>query len=910
MLNNITQFQNYFSGSKSVFGNSELFSKIQTLVAELSEMNASNPIVSERMAKERLELINRIHEAGVKYMSERSGARTGKGKERLEAVQDLVNFCTKEYNALNDPDRVRYFRGKDIEELQHEITGRDLGKLKNQIDEYRSMPFTEENIISRAKAMDRYVVASRIYLAGNANPDPTFVKQLNEDCEAYKKFAENARDLRTVRRLVEERDKGWNDLDTIEIPEIEIQQKGEIVGAAVNQRMKLTHNGVTGFFTPEAFAGGYEENIHHLIEQEPDLEVRKILQENESILLEFEERTFDAVNEYEHEKGESVPLSDLFVQLLDKWEGEKEPTKKKLYYEMLDSKPKLGFVKSLNGIIREIENTEHFENDADKAKQILKTIEKMGKLDGIPDEMNHFFKENPERLLDLSYQSIGYHQTFGERPQKKALNFIKHYFQHQAAKLPEDSPKARALKQMSTNEHLLNSYASIVKRGKSMVTANNTINMKSKDETIKELTSRNVLSSRIAELLGVGSLMAHSEKMNVKMDGKVVQGSFMEFAQGVDPLTKNDMEQRMLAEIIVESNASLNHDIFSIEVLDFLCYQNDRHGNNMFYKLSDVHPDGKRRIVGISAIDNDLAFGEDNAFHMSQRLTQLKDLIFIDKDMADRIRKLDRDALELAAEGILSKKEMDAFEERLNMLKDHIDKNMVEIEKDDWDLNPLNAKKYGSRSHKFQEGLEVYEKSLQGKRGAWEQSQHRDYFIRGALNEGSVKANEARAEEAYILSGVKELFEEAEGLTPERKKLSEIKKEVVQESKEQREARRAFQAERAAMFDKIIAEKEIKMELSAKELSVDEKTVKETPVKTVREPEKTDYRKLSPFDKTLDRGIRFGMKPEEKKAAKPAEKKSVIQEKELDLGFTEITKEDIMEANRKPIIGGHRGPKK
>ena len=55
-----------------------------------------------------------------------------------------------------------------------------------------------------------------------------------------------------------------------------------------------------------------------------------------------------------------------------------------------------------------------------------------------------------------------------------------------------------------------------------------------------ELTSRNIASSRMAELLGIGDIIAHSEPMKVKMGGKVMTGCFMEFAKGTDLGSKSE----------------------------------------------------------------------------------------------------------------------------------------------------------------------------------------------------------------------------------------------------------------------------------------------------------------------------------------------------------------------------------
>ena len=101
----------------------------------------------------------------------------------------------------------------------------------------------------------------------------------------------------------------------------------------------------------------------------------------------------------------------------------------------------------------------------------------------------------------------------------------------------------------------------------------------------------------------------------------------------------------------------------------------------------------------------------------------------------------------------------------------------------------------------------------------------------------------------------------------------------------------AEKAKRAAIFDKIVADKE-KAPTEKAAVSEEKKTAKET----VKMP-------LDEFagpKKASERGIKIA-------AAREAAAKK--QEKSVDLGFTEISKEDIKEANKnvkKPIIGAHR----
>lgn len=121
----------------------------------------------------------------------------------------------------------------------------------------------------------------------------------------------------------------------------------------------------------------------------------------------------------------------------------------------------------------------------------------------------------------------------------------------------------------------------------------------------------------------------------------------------------------------------------------------------MFYKLSE--PDKvthKRNIIGLQGIDNDLAFTSVamegiNNVKFEVKMGKLQDMTFIDSELADKIRKLDRDAVEFAIGDLIPKNQIDNLMTRLDMVKDHMAKNMVEIDstkENAWELNEYSEK--------------------------------------------------------------------------------------------------------------------------------------------------------------------------------------------------------------------------
>ena len=81
----------------------------------------------------------------------------------------------------------------------------------------------------------------------------------------------------------------------------------------------------------------------------------------------------------------------------------------------------------------------------------------------------------------------------------------------------------------------------------------------------------------------------------------------MEFVQGFDQNSKDPNAVKTLKEA-VSDDAGLQRDANRIEIFDFLCGQSDRHTGNMIYTLGEPGDDGKRRITGFKAIDNDGSF--------------------------------------------------------------------------------------------------------------------------------------------------------------------------------------------------------------------------------------------------------------------------------------------------------------
>lgn len=189
-------------------------------------------------------------------------------------------------------------------------------------------------------------------------------------------------------------------------------------------------------------------------------------------------------------------------------------------------------------------------------------------------------------------------------------------------------------------------------------------------------TRRNVATSRMAELLGLGHLVAKSQTAEIQdqATGKIIRGNLMDAAQGE--------EFSKVQNTIVERNVNAftsgaARDITNLQVLDMLCGQVDRHAKNMLYQTN-----AGGQITGIQGIDNDASFGTNvdsvsgkDANRKDARVFDFRDgeiemvLPYMDKALADRIEQLDSSVLRYALSDLLKEAEIEAAVQRLENMK-------------------------------------------------------------------------------------------------------------------------------------------------------------------------------------------------------------------------------------------------
>jgi hypothetical protein len=240
---------------------------------------------------------------------------------------------------------------------------------------------------------------------------------------------------------------------------------------------------------------------------------------------------------------------------------------------------------------------------------------------------------------------------------------------------------------------------------------NNTETGKLKEGDI--ISNRNAAMSRVAEHLGIGRLLAKSTNATVKIDGKEHRGNLMEGAKGDAAVDVTAKIQRGEADFDSSSmSGNFQKELMSLQVLDILCGQVDRHLGNYFVSGSK-NEDGKNQFDSIQGIDNDMAFGDIGdvskykalgTHYRSLKSFDGKNTIpLISKDLAHKIFALNGDSLKYLLGDIISDKEgegrqqMTAMIDRLDKLQNHI-LNLWEQEQQDGKKRLLDDSDWGNDS--------------------------------------------------------------------------------------------------------------------------------------------------------------------------------------------------------------------
>lgn len=183
------------------------------------------------------------------------------------------------------------------------------------------------------------------------------------------------------------------------------------------------------------------------------------------------------------------------------------------------------------------------------------------------------------------------------------------------------------------------------------------------------LDNRNSAMSSVANLLGMPHLVANATSMKcIDEDGKEIEGTFMNFAEGADLLGKGN--EKLFSQVSEDKtfDGKLNVQLADMQVLDYICGNVDRWGMNLTYKIDPK----TGAINGVQGIDNDSSFGTSRPglSGSSFRLQGANHLGIITDGMANTVNHLTPEMLKFSLRGHgLSSAELNAACKRLGDLK-------------------------------------------------------------------------------------------------------------------------------------------------------------------------------------------------------------------------------------------------
>ena len=450
------------------------------------------------------------------------------------------------------------------------------------------------------------------------------------------------------------------------------------VGGNASERYKVTYQGKRGFFTQKEYVRPISKVVDEMVNAEKNPEHKKVLEAHKQFLK-------DTAADFEIATSNGVKFGDrIAYDVMKYWDSlpgntAEEVEKKKNFAGQIANGKAYRLMDLINRYWTELDTL----SDADRKDSAKRENTFHACLNAYCNAKDY------EQLSKCSEMIVHYAET--REPIREGLwgieagkvRFEQGLYMRMANNFESGDLKSYQEREVLTNPDIYEKSLTIMKKANmaAIPMAEGLGDLKENDE----LSGRNVASSRVAELLGVGNLLAHSEKMTVQMGDKEIEGCFMEFAEGVDIRNGKEEALEQINQIRIENSPGFTRDACNLEVLDYLCSQIDRHGGNMFLKLSEPQADGKREILGLQGIDNDLAFSTREGIVLQQ--CKLDDLCFISENLAQNILATDRNKLQFVLGDILNEAEIDAMDMRLTKMKDHIEKHMIQVKDDEWALD-------------------------------------------------------------------------------------------------------------------------------------------------------------------------------------------------------------------------------
>ena len=315
-----------------------------------------------------------------------------------------------------------------------------------------------------------------------------------------------------------------------------------------------------------------------------------------------------------------------------------------------------------------------YNQDADWKKEIEKFE---GAFSGISEDCKkklELLKSNEEAQNEFS----NYNPPFPVKHDKRNEPAVKNFMYRVAVQLGMGKDEKEVKRLFSKNKGLYDTLVDL-SGALSPITRKQGVMAVSGIKKGDVISSRNCAMTDVAKMLGCQKLIANSTPMKVEINGREVEGVFMEAAEGsdIDNLKENDPLMRA-KENSFNSKEALQQ-MADLQVLDFICGNTDRHMGNLFYKFKK-NTKGEIRFVGVQGIDNDCSFGRIKITPPNRimRMVNIKDMRYISESMALRINNIQKEMLELKlAHNDLSAPEIAGVMERLKMVDEAVKNNTI-----------------------------------------------------------------------------------------------------------------------------------------------------------------------------------------------------------------------------------------
>ena len=187
----------------------------------------------------------------------------------------------------------------------------------------------------------------------------------------------------------------------------------------------------------------------------------------------------------------------------------------------------------------------------------------------------------------------------------------------------------------------------------------------------RNLSRRNVATSRLAKLLGIEDLIAASRTVVIKKDGRRIRGNVMDQAKG--------QEEGAIKRIKSTYSEEAEDQLICLQYFDLICGQIDRHYGNFLLDTEDKTEGGAKTINGICAIDNDMSFGNmdfKTAAKGVNRLRRLRqDMVkLMPEKFKSSVMALEPSIASLLLRDLLEPDELKSLEDRIKGLQEYIQK--------------------------------------------------------------------------------------------------------------------------------------------------------------------------------------------------------------------------------------------